>query len=111
MSSSPSSLPIFLTTVLEVLVQAGVRFPFTAWHRVRLDGWLRHVDRFKQDLKIRSVLVLDWTRVLRSFYAYLRKDKTLAKFSSPDLLGGSFMGVISRRCQRCTFLMRIVPPF
>lgn len=34
----PLSLPTSFTTVLHVLVQAGVRFLFSAWHHFRLDG-------------------------------------------------------------------------
>lgn len=105
---SPRSPLAFLNTVLQILMRAAVLFPFTTWHVLRLHGWLWHVDPFKKGLK--TVLVLAWPRVSRCCRAYLTKGEIWAKFSSPRLLSGSFMGVMLRRCQRCVFLMRIVPP-
>ena len=61
------------------------------------------MHQFKQDFKVRFVLVLDWTRVSRSFYAYPTKDKTVAKLSSPRLLGVSFAGVISKGVPKMCF--------
>lgn len=105
----PLSLPTSFTAVLQLFIQAGVRFLFTAWHHFRLDGqsglWISLSNILK------CFVYSCWTGVFRSFYAYLTKDKNGTKFSCPRLLGGSFMGVISSRCQRCAFLVRIMPPF